>query len=381
MIDGTGLVTAASRPLNLVAATAFACLLALTPVAAQAGDAASDIAEKFARDADQKVRSEAAQAKRELARQKSLDDQRKSEEAEMLATARREADDRKRAEALAEKSGTPVRVQIDGHDLQEQRKLELDRVAAKLRMAREAREAKVAADAKRAAETARIAAGTAAPLPAPGQTAATKPMERDTFWTAEVNKEPSVKPDIDTSLRSALGGGALKLMADTKVTVLMVLAPGNKGIRRFEKTADPVLCTQEHCYISQGAASAAIPKPLHKALGPGNTFGRRAGACNHALGCVFRGVEIGAGENFLQPVDLKVLVHDQRARQPLVADGSCRMASGSLVCSKPLVAEDYKLWVVPESVANDAGSDALARAIANGLSMPYAADTMAGVKN
>jgi hypothetical protein len=377
MIERVDLISAKAFKRGLVAVAAVACLIAASP-AAFAGDAAGDIADKFARDADSaatKARTQASTDKKDAARLRAVEDQRKADELEMLATARREADDRKRAEALAEKSGTPWRVQVDVTDLEQQRKLELERVATKLRLAREAREAKVIAEAKRAAETAKVAAGTAPALPVPGlPVPGTRAMERAPFWTAEVNKEPAVKSELDTSTRSALGGGGMqKFVPDTKVTVLMVLAPGNKGIRRFEKTADPVLCTDDGCYISQGANAPARQKAAHKTLGIGNTFGRRAGDCNHSLGCVFRGVEVGRSGNYLQPVDLKMMIHDQRARLPLTADATCRVASGTLLCGKPLVSDDYMLWVVPESIAAEAGADALSRAVVGGLAAPRAA--------
>ena len=371
MIDVNGLITSTTGKLThfkrgFVAMATVAVLISASS-ASFAADSAGDIADKFSRDADTaaaKARAQASAERKEAARIKSAEDQRRAEEQEMLMTARREADDRRRAEALAEKPAAPLRVQIDTTDLEQQRKLELERVAAKLRMAREAREAKVIAEAKRAAETAKVAAA---------QAPASRPIEREAAWTTEVTKEPAAKTDLDTSTRSALGAGMQKFSAETKVTVLMVLAPGNRGIRRIEKTADPVLCTDDGCYISQGAAAPARQKAMHKTLGIGNTFGRRAGDCNHSLGCVFRGVEVGNAGNYLQPVDLKMMIHDRRARLPLAADATCRMASGTLLCSKPLIADDYMMWVVPESIATEAGADALNRAIAGGLASPRGA--------
>jgi hypothetical protein len=378
MIETNGFISATGFKRGLVAVAPVACLMACLMAASPASfaaDPANDIAEKFSRDADAaatKARAQASAERKEAARVKAAEDQRKAEEQEMLATARREADDRKRAEALAEKSGTPTRIQIDANDLEQQRKIELERVATKLRLAREARESKLIAEAKRAAETAKVAA---AQVPPP------RAKERDTAWTVEVNKEPAAKPDLDTSTRSALGGaGIQKFVPDTKVTVLMVLAPGNKGIRRLEKTADPVLCTDDGCYISQGANAPARQKAVHKTLGIGNTFGRRAGECNHSLGCVFRGVDVGNSGNYLQAVDLKMMIHDRRARLPFAADSTCRVASGTLICGKPLVSDDYMLWVVPESIATEAGPDALTRAIASGLAAPRATDVGVAVR-
>jgi hypothetical protein len=359
---------------------------------ALANDSGHDIAEKFAKDAEKaaaKERARAALAQREQAQQRTAAEQAKAEEQDMLLRARREAEDLKRAQALAAKPVGDIAAPSDPLDAEQQRKLELDRIAAKLKMAREAREAKLAREAKAAAEA--LATKTAEAPKAPPTKAQ---VVGDTAWTAEVNKEPANTPEIDTTSRSALGGPAINLGPDaggsagaakasapvTKVTVLMVLAPGNKGIRRFDKTADPVLCTQDGCYVSAGGTQPAIQKPLHKVLGPGNTFGRRAGECNHALGCVFRGVDVGASQNYLQPVDLKVMVHDRRRQAPLVADTSCRHAMGQLTCDRPVVGEDYKMWVVPEHVAEEAGPAGLARAIADGLATTRAADAGLSVR-
>jgi hypothetical protein len=361
----------------MVGTCALAGLLVGATVA-RAGDAANDIAEIFSKDAEMaaaQTRARAAQAKRELERQKIAAEQARIEEQEMLLRARREAEDQKRADAIAAKSGAPP-VAIDALDAEKQRKLELDRVATRLRLAREAREAKLLTEATRAAEIAKSAAAAQVAASVPP----TMKTDRETPWTTNVIKEPETRPELDPSSRSALGGAGLKFVPDTKVTVLMVLAPGNKGIRRFEKTADPVLCTQDGCYVSAGAAQAAQQKPLHKVLGPGNTFGRRAGECNHALGCVFRGVEIGASSNFLQPVDLKMVIHDRRAQQPLAADRSCRVSAGTLACNHPVIADDYKMWVVPESVAIEAGAAALTRAIADGLTSSRAAQSGVSVQ-
>jgi hypothetical protein len=379
-----------------VVAASVPILLSMTAVA-YAGESGVDIAEKFAKSAEQaaaKERTKAADALRHAARDRAAAEQAKTEEHDMLLRARREAEDQKRADALAAKSGVQTPAVSDPLDAEQQRKAELDRVAAKLKMARDAREAKRAIEAKNAADAAAIKSAQAASpvgtdtpikpniaIATPGKQ--TAPPVGDVTWSAEVKAEPAPAPDFDTTSRSALGGTGLKLVPDanlakhgpiTKVTVLMVLAPGDKGIRRLEKTADPVLCTRDGCYISAGLDQDAIQKPLHKTLGPGNTFGRRAGACNHALGCVFRGVDVGASQNYLQPVDLKVMVHDRRRQVALVADTSCRVIAGSLTCDRPIVEDTYKLWVVPEHVAADIGPAGLSRAIAAGLASTVAAD-------
>ena len=71
--------------------------------------------------------------------------------------------------------------------------------------------------------------------------------------------------------------------------------PGTNGIRRFgQKTADPVICAGQSCWVSAGPDHPSTAMPRGKALGPGNTLGRRAAACNQSLTCIFRDVDLGA---------------------------------------------------------------------------------------
>ena len=48
--------------------------------------------------------------------------------------------------------------------------------------------------------------------------------------------------------------------------------------------------------------------------------------------------------------------------------------SEHLVCSRGIYAEDYAMWIVPERVAEEAGPDALERAVAGGLNGSRSAD-------
>jgi colicin import membrane protein len=153
---------------------------------------------------------------------------------------------------------------------------------------------------------------------------------------------------------------------DPRVTVLLVMEPGKKGIRRFNKTADPVLCEGTLCFVSNGAAEQARAMSMRKALGPGNTFGKRAGACRNKLTCVFRGVTLD-GAAMIQPVDLKVLVHDRREARAVSGDASCRVIAGRLSCGRTVVAAGYRAWIVPERIAEEAGPQALEAAVLRGL--------------
>jgi hypothetical protein len=145
------------------------------------------------------------------------------------------------------------------------------------------------------------------------------------------------------------------------------MAPGNRGIRRFEPTADPVLCGPGGCYISQGSQMPSKFRSIEKALGPGNTWGDRAGACKRSLGCVFRDVDLAMLSFHLQPVDMKVLAHDFREGKRIDADSACANDNGRLLCSSPYLADDYRMWIVPEPLAAHIGMAALNAAVQGGL--------------
>ena len=164
----------------------------------------------------------------------------------------------------------------------------------------------------------------------------------------------------------------------SRATVLLVMTSGTNGIRRFgKKTADPVLCAGPTCWISGGSDVTAKAVSRGFALGPGNTLGRRAAACNQHLACAFRDVDVAALASPVQPIDLRIMRHDRREPLKLEADATCRVASGTLACGKTFATRTWRAWVVPEHVAREAGVAALDAAMASGLSMqPSAALTV-----
>ena len=141
------------------------------------------------------------------------------------------------------------------------------------------------------------------------------------------------------------------------------MEPGTYGIRRNgPKVADPILCTRDGCYVSAGAERPAVFLPGRKALGFGNTWGARAGACRNTLGCVFRGVELGALPGFLQPVDLHILKHDRRVGHAVLADSDCRTEAGRLSCRHGIDADNYAMWIIPRASPHGRTGSAAARA-------------------
>lgn len=149
----------------------------------------------------------------------------------------------------------------------------------------------------------------------------------------------------------------------TRATVLLEMDPGHTGIRALNPTADPILCMPDVCWISRGPDRDARMVPRRKALGPLNTLGDRAGACNDRLGCVFRNIEVTGASAVIQPVDLRILKHDRRAPLEARIDATCRIEHRTLSCTKPQSGGDYRLLLVPEPIAQEAGGSLLLTAI------------------
>ena len=157
----------------------------------------------------------------------------------------------------------------------------------------------------------------------------------------------------------------------TRVTVLLLMEPGTRGIRRNKPTADPVLCGPAGCWISGGAHESARLLQQRKALGFFRTWGgERAGACSNSLGCVFRNVELGSVPSWLQPVDMRLVRHDRREPQGIQSTARCGLETGRLQCSGSHAGANYVMWIVPESVADAAGPALLEQALEDGLPQP-----------
>ncbi len=255
---------------------------------------------------------------------------------------------------------------------------------------RQIRNARIAAQERRAVAERKIreaqppSALGAAPTRVQGdETEHTDRGETRSVGSATTVAAPSPLPSAEP--RMALGGRnreddrSAETYADDRqadrYAILLVMAPGNYGIRRRgPKVADPILCAPDGCFVSNGADRPARFLRGRKALGFFNTFGRRAGACRRQLGCVFRGVELGRFPDYLQPVDLHILKHDRRRPHEILGHSHCRTDGEHLVCSRGIYAEDYAMWIVPERVAEEAGPDALERAVAGGLNGSRSAD-------
>jgi hypothetical protein len=272
--------------------------LAETFAGAHAGGAEEAAAKARARAQREEVVRRAAEAARRAFEAERAARQRQADEADMLARARAEAAEEQARTAQARGEEQARRA------VEAQREEEARDLAGRLRQARDADAERAILDAE-----AKAAARRAEHLDEPsGAQPGFSAPEADPDEQQPVRDLPSpfsdpqdfVSTEPQRPAREPLRGSA-----ETRTTVLLVLEPGSRGIRRWNKTADPMLCVGATCYVSTGAASAATALTRAKAFGLGVALGGRAGACRRA-GCVFRGIRRGRVAA-IQPIDLRLL--------------------------------------------------------------------------
>ena len=357
----------------LLAMMVGACFLG-AEISAADDKAAHALAERFAGGAEKE------EAKR-TAKRKTEDAQRQTaEEAEMLKRARAEAEERKAAadKARAEEEAREARLEEERRIAEEQRLTEEKRVAEEKR----AEEARRVAEEQRLAEEKRIAEERQKRLAAEREAEHTRLTEK----LLKLQQQRAERKQLTERAPMGLGAPAAPVIAApakpepphtavvtapapaTRVTILLVMDSGTNGIRRFgKKTADPVICSGPTCWVSSGTSRGSLTLARGQALGPANTLGRRAAACNQHLACVFRDVDLKTRAASIQPIDLRIMRHDRRQPLTLEADHSCRVSGGTLVCDKVFATSTWRAWVVPESVAAKAGPAAIEAALESRL--------------
>jgi colicin import membrane protein len=322
------------------------------------------IAEKLRIEEEQRLAEEKRHAEEErLAAERRAEEERRIADEQRAAEERRIAEEKKRAD--------------EEHRLaEEKRRAEDERIAAEKRAEEERR----VAEEKRAAEEnqKRLAAEREAEHVKLTQRLLRMEQERNArkALTEKEPKEPmglgAKSPDTspDAAPRATAPAVASSAPPTTRVTVLLVMEPGTNGIRRYgKKTADPVLCSGQTCWVSTGADSSATVMTRGQALGPANTLGRRAADCNQHLACTFRELDLKAASASVQPIDLRVMRHDRRQPLALEADPTCRLSGSVLVCDRVFATGTWRAWVVPEALAAKAGPETLEAALAGGLAI------------
>ncbi len=180
-------------------------------------------------------------------------------------------------------------------------------------------------------------------------------------------------PDQPGLVETAVSGIATKVakyispLIEKRVSILIVMEVGNKGVRAWSKTADPMVCIHEFCYLSRGPDKSAERLTRSAAFGPTIALGKRGQACRSKPACIFRDIDLETVEAKLQPVDLRFLRHDRREAKTIRADASCAIFDGALSCRAPVAGKGWRAWIVPETVAEKAGAEGLVAAMAKGL--------------
>ncbi len=344
--------------------------------AAKAAELQRKLAAAERRAADARRKAEAARERAEIARREAYEREMLARARAEAAEAKKEARETKAAEQRivvsppAEETAQPVTkdaptvadepaITTTAADndpnlkaLAKQRQAESDTLAEKLRRAREAHSAINGQDAEPDPFT--------APISVPEK--ASEPLKSPTAISAfPEQRTPNGPSPVTTSLPT---DGSI-----THATILLVMKPGKKGIRRWKKTADPMLCFDKYCYISRGKALPAQRITRRRGFGPGIALGKRAGACSNSLTCVFRDVQLARDGPSMQPIDLRVIRHDRRKRRNVKADRSCNVKRGRLACRVRVEARDWSAWIVPERLAKRAGPSLLHAALETGLTV------------
>jgi hypothetical protein len=153
-------------------------------------------------------------------------------------------------------------------------------------------------------------------------------------------------------------------VSQPRTTVLLVLDERNSPTGAAKP--DPIICFGQTCWISNGIEDPAHPMPRTEALALKSTRQAASDSCRGKSGCVFRNVAVG------RDARIEVFEIGEGRVSPdgaftVSADATCRNDDGDLFCDAPLITQDYRLWIVPETTAQAIGSAALEEAVADGL--------------
>lgn len=328
----------------------------------------AEAAKRKVEEAEQRLQAErtkAAEAVRETENRKKAEEERRLADERRQTEERRLVEERERAaEALrvAEERQKAVE-ENDKKRLAAEFDAEARRLDDALRRVQETRQARMKEREAGTRDGRHEGTATTLPAEATGQDAQARFEEPRA--TTDVRDASFARPPVPLGDQGVHSGRHVGRHS-TRVAVLMVMEIGNRGIRRTNKSADPVLCGERGCYVSTGPESPAELLPVRRALGAGRTLGSRAGACSNSPGCVFRDVDLVAFPAIVQPVDMRFLKHDRRQPQALHETSDCTLDGGRLACSG-ILGPNYTMWVVPEELAREAGAAELERLVDAGL--------------
>lgn len=146
-------------------------------------------------------------------------------------------------------------------------------------------------------------------------------------------------------------------------TVLLVVDPDGTGLG-FKP--DPIICIDNTCWLSNGFRAPARSLPRNQAVALAGTDDMTSESCSGKSGCIYRNVivdpthridviEVGAGRGA------------SAGAYTIVADKSCRADGETLACDNGLATQNFRVWIVPETTAEAVGASRLENALAEGL--------------
>jgi hypothetical protein len=149
----------------------------------------------------------------------------------------------------------------------------------------------------------------------------------------------------------------------TPATVLLVLDTDG-GTLGFKP--DPIICIDESCWLSNGIQAHAVSMPRTQAVALQTTDESTADSCGGKSACVYRGVMIYPTAR-IEVIEVGEGHGASAGAYTVATDTSCRKENGVLLCDNGLATQNFRIWVVPEAIAESAGNSSLEDAVADGL--------------
>ena len=154
--------------------------------------------------------------------------------------------------------------------------------------------------------------------------------------------------------------------AGQHITVLLVLTSADKTTSNGKVQSNPILCAADDCYIGTGSASPAKMMPRAEAMAAKNSALGLPGTCQGFAYCVFRDIALKPGAS-LQVIDAGFARSEPYEAFDAKPDKTCVVEDGDLDCQQPVTAKDYRLWLVPEQVAQTSKPAQIEDALSTGL--------------
>jgi hypothetical protein len=174
---------------------------------------------------------------------------------------------------------------------------------------------------------------------------------------AALPEKPAPEPANTPALAPSPGPPA------TQATVLLVLDTGGPALG-FKP--DPIICIDDHCWLSNGIGAPALAMPRTQAVALPTTNDSTADSCSGKSACVYRGVAIDPDAR-IEVIEVGEGHGASSGAYTIATDASCRNDHNTLVCDNGLATQYFRIWIVPEPVAESAGTSSLEDAVAEGL--------------